>query len=204
MFDRTPKSTSVVGPLPSFVLPDCGHSKRVGPVAGEHRALLPRPPGSRLRSCPPASAWRPPPPPLLHCAGHPTPSTATRIAARNGTQVPERCHGGKSAGVGRCVERSKGGANGLGPLAGDMSGTQRPGAALPRCPSNGSIRDSPRKSAMDRKQRLVPVRLKAVPIRCLRRDSVRSSHRRRARARCRRGAARRGRRPAVKTASPRP
>jgi hypothetical protein len=51
-------------------------------------SLLSRASGGRLRSCPPTSAWRLPSPPLLHCAGHPTPSTATNIAACEGIEDP--------------------------------------------------------------------------------------------------------------------
>ena len=73
-------------PLLTFARLDCCHSScvPVWPAASTDgdRSLLPRPPGDRLRSCPPVSAWRQTPPPLLHCAGHPTPSTGARIAAR--------------------------------------------------------------------------------------------------------------------------
>ena len=46
----------------------------------DRSARQPRPSGNRLRECPPAPAYQLVPPPLLHCAGHPTPLAAGTVA----------------------------------------------------------------------------------------------------------------------------
>jgi hypothetical protein len=107
------------------------------PGAREDRALLPRPPGDRLRSCPPTSAWRLPSPPLLHYAGHPTPSTATPIAACEGIEDPnDAVLAGALWRVAvwsevKGEERAKPGPE-------DMNATQWPGAVLSHRPLTGS------------------------------------------------------------------
>jgi hypothetical protein len=131
------------------------------PVTREDRTLLPRPPGDRLRSCPPTSAWRLPSPPLLHCAGHPTPSTATSIAACEGIEDPNAAV--VAGALWRVAVWSEvKGEERAEPGPEDMNGTQRPGAVLSHRPLTGSSVVDTRTAATRHMPMIVSIRTNPI------------------------------------------